>query len=309
MNKKIIIGGLLLVAIVLVAVSIFKTSEASTKEEAIRTIVERYPELAIYQTDGIPPRSVEAKKVGNDWYVGFLQSGSGVQGILSAKCYRVDQKKEVVVIGTYDSPSSSPEILKAESLDLETCEPKYGEDFPRNEELQTYGNVTLKLGERYTFRNVSIQPLSVVEDSRCPADVQCIQAGTVKINTRIVSGLGTSTSVLTMGKVFTTKTEEITLISVSPGQISTDKILDNNYRFTFKVSPKVVTEKPVEKPATCYVGGCSSQLCSDDPGVVSTCEYREEYACYRTAKCERQSSGMCGWTQTEELKMCLLEKR
>src|SRR5512133_189399 len=41
--------------------------------------------------------------------------------------------------------------------------------------------------------------------------------------------------------------------------------------------------------AACKVGGCSSQLCVEpaDPGI-STCEWRDAYACYRTAACERQ---------------------
>lgn len=58
--------------------------------------------------------------------------------------------------------------------------------------------------------------------------------------------------------------------------------------------------------AGCVVGGCSSQLCVDasEGDVVSTCEWREEYGCYQTATCERQSNGQCGWTETEELKQC-----
>ena len=56
---------------------------------------------------------------------------------------------------------------------------------------------------------------------------------------------------------------------------------------------------------TCYVGGCSSQVCSDREGVITTCEWREEYACYQTATCEVQETGECGWTQTEELNSCL----
>ncbi len=61
-------------------------------------------------------------------------------------------------------------------------------------------------------------------------------------------------------------------------------------------------------PATtkCYVGGCSGQLCSNNPdGLASTCEWREEYACYREATCEVQPSGQCGWTPTAELNACL----
>jgi len=57
----------------------------------------------------------------------------------------------------------------------------------------------------------------------------------------------------------------------------------------------------------CFVGGCSSQLCSDTDGMISTCEFRAEYACYRapTATCEQQSNGHCGWTQDADLQACL----
>ena len=55
----------------------------------------------------------------------------------------------------------------------------------------------------------------------------------------------------------------------------------------------------------CYVSGCSNQICSDQENVASTCEWREEYACYQDAICERQRNGFCGWTQTTELNECL----
>ncbi|HEX6242602.1 MAG TPA: hypothetical protein VFZ61_16930, partial [Polyangiales bacterium] len=56
----------------------------------------------------------------------------------------------------------------------------------------------------------------------------------------------------------------------------------------------------------CKVGGCSGQLCvgPGDPDI-STCEWREEYACYKTASCAVQADGRCGWTPTDELKKCL----
>jgi eight-cysteine-cluster-containing protein len=61
----------------------------------------------------------------------------------------------------------------------------------------------------------------------------------------------------------------------------------------------------------CLVSGCSGQLCTEasGEGLITTCEYREEYACYKTAVCERQSSGQCGWTETPGLAQCLVEKR
>ncbi len=72
-----------------------------------------------------------------------------------------------------------------------------------------------------------------------------------------------------------------------------------------------VIEQPTPTPkpaAACVRGGCSSQLClskEDAENMVTTCEYRAEYACYNTARCERQTSGQCGWTQTESLRSCL----
>ena len=61
----------------------------------------------------------------------------------------------------------------------------------------------------------------------------------------------------------------------------------------------------------CYVGGCSNTICSDEPGAISTCEYRPEYSCYQNgmARCERQSNGACGWTPTQNLYACLNNAR
>lgn len=58
----------------------------------------------------------------------------------------------------------------------------------------------------------------------------------------------------------------------------------------------------------CAVAGCSGQLCvsaAEAGGIVSTCEFRAEYACYREASCEPQADGKCGWTQSPALKQCL----
>lgn len=82
-------------------------------------------------------------------------------------------------------------------------------------------------------------------------------------------------------------------------------------RYTFKennVSAKgrtvTAAYRRLQKP-DCYVGGCSSQICSDQEGVSSTCDWQDSYACYATATCERQGDGLCGWTETPELTACL----
>ncbi len=61
-----------------------------------------------------------------------------------------------------------------------------------------------------------------------------------------------------------------------------------------------ITEVP-----PCHVGGCSSQVCTDRSDLVTTCEWLPEYACYKTARCEPQPDGECGWTQTPDLVACI----
>jgi hypothetical protein len=65
---------------------------------------------------------------------------------------------------------------------------------------------------------------------------------------------------------------------------------------------------PSPVPQRCFKTGCSSQVCADHD-VVTTCEYRPEYACYQKAACERQRNGECGFTQTPELRSCLARAR
>ncbi len=63
---------------------------------------------------------------------------------------------------------------------------------------------------------------------------------------------------------------------------------------------------PTANDKPCVVSGCSGQFCSDEE-MMSTCEFRPEYACYREATCERQVDGTCGWTPTPALEHCLTE--
>lgn len=79
-----------------------------------------------------------------------------------------------------------------------------------------------------------------------------------------------------------------------------------------KVYVRNKTESGSGRPGTgsmkpCIKTGCSSQICADH-NVISTCEFRPEYACYQKAACERQSDGNCGFTKTAELTECLARK-
>src|SRR5262245_22642659 len=55
----------------------------------------------------------------------------------------------------------------------------------------------------------------------------------------------------------------------------------------------------------CVPSGCSGTVCVEHGSeVVTTCEYKAEYDCYKTATCERQADTSCGWTQSAELTSC-----
>jgi hypothetical protein len=73
------------------------------------------------------------------------------------------------------------------------------------------------------------------------------------------------------------------------------------------VTPPPSTDTPPTAKGECYIGGCSGHICSDvdSSDFVTTCEWREEYACYRSATCERQANGECGWTPTTALTQCI----
>ena len=62
---------------------------------------------------------------------------------------------------------------------------------------------------------------------------------------------------------------------------------------------------PAPAQKECVAGGCSGTVCTDEEGVMTTCEWRPEYACYKDAECKRQDDGACGWTQSETLTACL----
>lgn len=207
-----------------------------------------------------------------------------------------------LILGVKNSPDANTPPVSQGAPD--TLPPKDTETGPVSQ--FPYGQAVIHLDEIAQFPGLTVKPIRVVEDSRCPTGVQCIQAGRVRVEIEIKSGLGTSNEVIELGKFITTEAEKISLVSVEPYPESGTPISPDEYHFTFEVVKRSASATPVPAPqGACYRGGCSGQICSDNPDVVSTCEFREEYACYQSAVCERQSNGQCGWTETAALRMCL----
>ncbi len=88
------------------------------------------------------------------------------------------------------------------------------------------------------------------------------------------------------------------------GRSGKGRTATQSYRNLANVTP--ATSGPTVNDG-CFVGGCSGQVCSDNDGVITTCQFLPQYACYRapTTTCEKQSNGHCGWTSDADLQACL----
>lgn len=56
----------------------------------------------------------------------------------------------------------------------------------------------------------------------------------------------------------------------------------------------------------CAVGGCSGQVCTTSAraqNLITTCEYRAEYDCYKLTSCGCVE-GKCSWKENSEFRNC-----
>lgn len=83
---------------------------------------------------------------------------------------------------------------------------------------------------------MKITPLEVVEDSRCPVDVVCIQAGTVRVRARVENESGSVTEIFKLQSPVITQMATIEMVKVAPEPRSQRTITPLEYRFFFRVS-------------------------------------------------------------------------
>ena len=153
--------------------------------------------------------------------------------------------------------------------------------------------IDLVVNQKVKLEDGLIVTLKEINDSRCQPGAVCVWAGELSPLLHISGGsLGNFTG------------------EVRLGTLTAKKVVKNDYTFELKKATEttvtIMVAKEPSAAAACRIGGCSGQICSDED-VITTCEYKEEYACYKTAKCERQANGQCGWTQTPTLQACLVK--
>lgn len=94
--------------------------------------------------------------------------------------------------------------------------------------------VIVPLGETGRLTGVTVRPIEVVEDSRCPRDVLCVHAGRLRLRVAI-SGLGER--VLTLHEPYRLRSGgTLTLVSASPDrwQSAPPPGTDPAWRFGFR---------------------------------------------------------------------------
>ncbi|MBU2103969.1 hypothetical protein KKD95_03070 [Patescibacteria group bacterium] len=142
---------------------------------------------------------------------------------------------EVVMVTSTGEAGRIPVSIIVETIEGRLLITRYVES-ETGEVVELEGvSVIAKLNERVEAWSVSVTPTEILEDSRCPTDVQCIQAGTVRVQTTVTDGLGTSTPEFTLGTTITTEAFTVTLVDVAPAKVSTTPVTDADYRFTFRI--------------------------------------------------------------------------
>jgi hypothetical protein len=79
-----------------------------------------------------------------------------------------------------------------------------------------------------------VTPRQVIEDSRCPASVQCISAGRVVLRTQIDGAGWTETRDLKLAEPQAVHEHRITLTSVEPQRQTPDALGPEAYEFGFE---------------------------------------------------------------------------
>ena len=95
---------------------------------------------------------------------------------------------------------------------------------------------TAALGEVATVGGLYVRPIAVVEDSRCPAQVQCVWAGRLKVRARMNGPGWTQIRDFELGVPQAVDQYRVALVAGEPQKVAPGEIDPRAYRFTFAVS-------------------------------------------------------------------------
>ena len=91
------------------------------------------------------------------------------------------------------------------------------------------------LNKKVSAQGVSLTLSQITEDSRCPAEVICIQAGVVRVKGELVGIKGKEVVTLSLGMPYLFSGTSITLVGVTPKKSVQKEIDPSLYRFEIKI--------------------------------------------------------------------------
>ena len=105
------------------------------------------------------------------------------------------------------------------------------------------GSFTTTIGKSVSAQGVKITPKKILEDSRCPSGVQCIWAGTVRVEAAVSDASGEATQTFVLNEPLLLAGEKVTLTEVAPYPASGKKIDPGTYSltFTFEAGEEMIT--------------------------------------------------------------------
>jgi len=197
--------------------------------------------------------------------------------------------------------------------------------FKENDKINVYGRMNLKDGimEALIVRNLSRQslpissPSPVIPTSTTPTPTLDSIEGFLKKQGSSIYMWGSYVLTTKDGKTYLVKADNLKVENLLSdladknvlvriyGDIKYQDLEGGFWSIIAKRVEEIKDKNGSQKNPQCFVGGCSAHICSSDPFVITTCEWKPEYACYRNARCEIQKDGNCGWTITPEVEQCL----
>jgi hypothetical protein len=97
---------------------------------------------------------------------------------------------------------------------------------------------TAALGQVATVNGLTIRPIEVVEDSRCPALARCAWEGRLTVRARMTGPGWTQIRDFELGVPQAVDVHRVTLIAAEPQKAAPGQIEPGAYRFTFSAASR-----------------------------------------------------------------------
>lgn len=101
--------------------------------------------------------------------------------------------------------------------------------------------VTVGVGQTGRVGGLDITFNKFIQDSRCPIDVECIEAGAVNINVTLASGPHIETKNMPSDEVpYSFNEYQVSIANILPPRHSKEEIKPSDYKITFHVGKKAL---------------------------------------------------------------------